>query len=201
MPKSKSAKSRTRSATRETPVPKPRGTQNPKNLQAILANRAAKPTLNDLRGKKETAVALREKLKDRHLDVIAESSSKHARQLQKQIGKIETDYAARASKAATTRAAKAKGTEATLKALAGGRDQLRAHAKKLGVVGRSKMSVPELRSAVAKAAAKTGARLGAGVIVAPIAAAAVAYDSTRSKASASGLTDQQRVSPRGRVPT
>jgi hypothetical protein len=53
------------------------------------------------------------------------------------------------------------------------------------------MSVPQLRSAVAKAAAKSGARLGAGAIIAPIAAAAVAFDATKSKASASGLTDRE----------
>jgi hypothetical protein len=193
--KSKTAKSRTRNSSRETPTAAPsvpktkRGTQHEANLRAILENRSKKPKLADLLAKKESAVQLREKLKDRNLDAIAKSSSKHARQLQREISKVESDYQARAEKGHRTRAAKAKGTEATLKALAGGRDQLRAHAKKLGVVGRSKMSVPELRSAVAKAAAKSG-RLGAGMIAAPVAAALTAFDATKSKASASGLTDR-----------
>jgi hypothetical protein len=196
MAKPKSAKSRSRTSARETPAVAPpaakakRGTQHEANLRSILANRAAKPKLADLRARKESALALRGKLEARNLGVVAKSSAKHARQVGKQISAIEQDYAARAEKAATTRAAKAKGTEATLKALAGGRDELRARAKKLGVVGRSKMSVPELRSAVAKAAAKSG-RLGAGMIVAPALAALAAYDATKSKASAAGVSEKQ----------
>lgn len=186
--KSKSSKSRTRNASRETPPPapnapkaKPRSTQNPANLKAILKNRAAKPKLADLRAKKESAQALRAKLEAHDLNVVAKSSAKHARQVGKQISAIEKDYAGRAEKAATTRAAKAKGTEATLKELAGGRDELRAHAKMLGIAGRSKMNVATLRSEIAKAAAKTGKRLGAGIVVAPLAAAAVAFDATRDR--------------------
>ncbi len=193
MPKSKSSKSRTRAAVRETPPATPRakrGTANEANLRAILENRAAKPKLADLKSKKAAALELRGKLKERNLNVVAKSSAKHAKQLQQQISKVETDYASRASKAASTRAAKAQAQQATLKALAGGRDQLRAHARTLGISGRSKMSVPELRSAVAKAAAKSG-RLGAGaMIVAPVTAALVAYDATKSKASAAGVSDR-----------
>jgi hypothetical protein len=51
------------------------------------------------------------------------------------------------------------------------------------------MNLATLRSEVAKAAAKTGKRLGAGMIVAPLAAAAVAYDATRSRAEAAGAKD------------
>jgi hypothetical protein len=203
IPESK-AKSPARSAARATqakspPAPKPRGTANKANLKAILENRAAKPKLGDLRARKQAAADLRDKLEARNLNVVAKSSAKHARQVGKQIAAIEQDYSARASKAAATRAGKAKGADATVKALAGGRDELRAHARKLNIVGRSSMNVATLRSEIAKAAAKSGTRLGAGMIVAPLAAAAVAYDATKSKASASGLTDREATLQAGKA--
>ena len=156
MAKPKSAKPRTRNASRETPpAPKAkRGTAYEANLRAILENRAAKPKLADLRARKKLATVLRAKLEDRKLGVIAKSSARHARQVGKQISAIEKDYSARAEKAHRTRAAKVEAQQATLKALVGGRDELRAHARALGIAGRSKMSAPELRSAVANAAAR-----------------------------------------------
>jgi hypothetical protein len=195
MAKQKS-KSRTRSPAPETPPSapkaKPRGTQNPANLKAILESRAAKPKLADLRAKKESAVQLRAKLEAHDLKVVAKSSAKHAKTLQKQISKVEADYAGRAARGSATKAAKAEAQQATLKALAGGRDELRAHARTLGIAGRSKMSVHQLRSAVAKAAAKSGTRLGAAAMIAgPATAALLAWDATKWKASASGLTDRE----------
>ena len=191
MPKSKS-KSRARTAARETLPTAPkakRGTQHEANLRAILANRAAKPKLADLKSKKAAALQLRDTLKERDLGVIAKSSSTHAQRLQREISKVEADYQSRAEKGRRTRAAKTEAQQATLKALAGGRDQLRAHARKLGISGRSRMSVPELRSAVAKAAVKSGTKLGAAaMIAAPVTAALLAWDATKNTANAAGRT-------------
>ena len=89
-----------------------------------------------------------------------------------------------------TNAAKAKAQAATLEVLSAGRDELRQHARRLQIPGRSAMNTAELRSAIVKTAKKTGAKLGAGMIVAPLAAAAVAFDATKSKASAAGVTEQ-----------
>jgi hypothetical protein len=69
----------------------------------------------------------------------------------------------------------------------------------LQIPGRSSMNTAELRSAIVKAAKKTGAKLGAGVVVAPLAAAAVAFDATRSRASAAGLTDQAATIEAGKA--
>ena len=181
MPKAKTSKSRSRAAVRETPAAAPavkakRGTQHPANLKAILENRAAKPKLADLKSKKAAALELRGKLEERNLGVVAKSSIKHARQVEK---------------ANATKAAKAKAQAATLEVLSAGRDELRQHARRLQIPGRSAMNTAELRSAIVKTAKKTGAKLGAGMIIAPLAAAAVAFDATKSKASAAGVTEKQ----------
>jgi hypothetical protein len=52
------------------------------------------------------------------------------------------------------------------------------------------MNVATLRSEIAKVAAKSGARLGAGAIIAPVAAALTAFDATKSNASAAGLSEK-----------
>jgi hypothetical protein len=92
MPKSKAAKSRTRTTARETPPApaKPRGTQNPKNLQAILANRAKQPRLGDLRARKQSALELRAKLEERNLGVVAQGSAKHGRITRRALGRAQS---------------------------------------------------------------------------------------------------------------
>ena len=198
MAKTKAAPSRGRNAARAKPTAapsaKPRGTGNPSNLKAILANRAAKPKLADLRAQKETTAKLVDRVKKTsdpaNAKVLAQHFGEQAKDLKKRVSKIESDYAARAEKSKATKSSKAEAREATLKALAGGRDELRAHALKLGIVGRSKMNLATLRSEIAKAAAKTGRKLaGVGIIAAPAAAAIVAYDATRSQARAAGIDD------------
>ena len=187
MPKKKAASRRANATVSRS---KPRGTQNPANLKAILANREAKPKIADLRAQKETTAKLVDRVKKTsdpaNAKVLAQHFGEQAKDLKKRVSKIETDYQSRAEKAKATKRSKAEGREATLKALSGGRDELRAHARKLGIAGRSRMSVPELRSAVAKAAAKVGKL---GIVAAPAAAAVLAYDATRSQARAAGADD------------
>jgi hypothetical protein len=199
MSKSKAAKSRSRTSA-PAPAPKPRGTQNPANLKRILENRAAKPRLEDLRVKKAAAIQLRAKLTQSDLHVVAEMSTKHAKRLQKQISNVETDYQARAAIGKATKAGKAKGNEAAIKILAAGRDELRATARKLNISGRSAMNIAELRSAIVKAAKKSGSKLGAfGLVAVPATAALTAYDATRSKASAAGLSDKAATLQAGKA--